>query len=188
MGDRLIKRCKCAPCYMPRLSRGRVLQGQAGFTLLETVLALFLFLLIVQSVLAVFWHAFLATERAQINAELQYAVRRARHHLGSDLARCIQVQVKDASGQNADNGPHLYLTVNNEMVHYYLYNEQLYRDTSTASPLPLAEHLDSLRFSQSSPGRLECLVEAVQGPIRIKLVSNFKYGRYTSEVIQGGEE
>lgn len=188
MGDRLKKPCKCAPCYTLHLSPGRALQGQSGFTLMETVLALFLFLLIVQCVLAVFWHAFLATEHAQINAELQYAVRRARHHLGSDLARCSQVQVKDASGQNADNGPHLYLTVNDEMVHYYLYNEQVYRDTSTASPLPLAEHLNSLSFSQSSPGRLECLVEAVQGQIRIKLVSSFKYGRYTTEVIQGGEE
>lgn len=188
MGDRLKMRCTCALCYTPRLSMCRTLQGQSGFTLMETVLALFLFLLIVQCVMAVFWQAFLATERTQLDAELQYSLRRTRHHLGPDLARCCQVQVKDALEQNADSGPHLYLTMTGEMVHYYLNNGQLYRDTSTGSPLPLAGHIDSLTFSQRDSGWLVLQVAAVQGQSRLEHVSSFKFGRYATEVIQSGED
>ena len=75
-------------------------------TLLETVLALFLLLLMLHSVMAVYWHVFLATSQLQDLPELQYSVRRSRQYLAADLAACIQVRSK-TPGQPAVSGPHL---------------------------------------------------------------------------------
>ncbi len=188
MVDKLKKQWRCTPCCtLPRKFLSG-LKGQSGLTLLETVLALFLLLLILQSVMALFWHAFLAAEKLQHAPDLQYAVRRARQHLSVDLAGSIQVQVKDATGQNAVSGPHLYLTMSDEMLHYYVDSGQLYRDSNHGSPLPLAEYIESLNFSIHNPGTVVMLISAEQGSSRCEGISNFKYNRYASEVIQGLED
>lgn len=181
------KRCKCAPSYTGSPSRLGQLQGYSAFTLLETVLALFLLLLILQGVMAVFWHTFLISERLQQSAELQYATRRARQHLGADLAACIHVQVRDAAGNNAVNGPHLYLTGSDETIHYYMNNGQLYRDSTKGSPLPLAENIAGLTFSQRIAGTVSMLISARKGACHYELLSHLSYNRYSHEVIQGFE-
>lgn len=179
--------CKCAPSYTGSPSRLGQLQGHSGFTLLETVLALFLLLLILQGVMAVFWHTFLISGRLQQSAELQYAARRARQHLGSDLAACNQVQVRDAAGQNAVSGPHLYLTMSDEMIHYYMNNGQLYRDSTKGSPLPLAENVAGLTFSRQNAGAVSMLITAAKGNCHYELLSHLNYNRYSHEVMQGFE-
>lgn len=155
---------------------------------METVLALFLFLLIVHSVMAVFWYSFLITQQMQQQAELQNSVRRARQYLSSDLAKSNLVQVKDAFGQNAATGPHLYLTSGADLLHYYQYEGQLFRDTATGSPLPLAEYIDSVSFSQQDPSTVLCRIVAAQDGSRLELWSNMKYNRYSAEVIEGYED
>lgn len=181
------KRCRCAHSYTGSPSRLEQLQGHEAFTLLETVLALFLLTLILQGVMAVFWHTFLISERLQQSAELQYATRRARQHLGADLAACHQVQVRDAAGNNAVSGPHLYLTISDELIHYYMHNGQLYRDSTRGSPLPLAENIAGLTFSQQIAGTIAMLISAAKGAYHYELLCHMSYNRYSHEVMQGFE-
>lgn len=188
MVDKAKKQWRCIPCCMCLRNYLSGLKGQSGLTLLETVLALFLLLLILQSVMAVFWHAFLASKQLQHMPDLQYSVRRGRQYLGSDLAACIQVQVKDTSGQPAVSGSHLFLTMSDEILHYYMDSGQLYRDSNHGSPLPLAEHINSLHFSTHNSGTVVMLISAEQGSSYCEIISNLSYNRYPDEVIQGGEE
>ncbi|MGI6469056.1 MAG: hypothetical protein GXZ09_04530 [Syntrophomonadaceae bacterium] len=188
MADKAKKQWRCIPwcMYLRKYLPG--LKGQSGLTLLETVLALFLLLLMLHSVMAVYWHVFLATSQLQDLPELQYSVRRSRQYLAADLAACIQVQVKDASGQPAVSGPHLFLTMSDELLHYYIDNDQLYRDSNHSSPLPLAEHVNSLHFSSHNPGTVLMLIRAEQNGACCESICSLSYNRYADEVIQGGEE
>ena len=182
--ERAKRRLRCAPCCIGRNDLDKNHAGQDGFTLLETVLALFLLLLIIQGVTAVFWHSFLIARRQQELAELQYSARRARQYLSLDLAKASQVQIKDSSGQNALSGPHLHLTISTDMVHYYQYGGQLFRDTATGSPLPLAEHIESLSFSQPYSGTMLCRIVAAGANSSLELWSHLEYSRYSERVIR----
>lgn len=137
--------------------------------------------------MAVFWHTFLISEQIQQTAELQYASRRARQHLGADLAGCQQVQVRDEAGRDALSGPHLYMQLNDETVHYYMLNGQLYRHGTRGSPLPLAENIAGLAFSRQIMGTIAMLVSTNRGACHYKLLCHMSYDRYSDEVVQGFE-
>lgn len=178
------RKSRCAPFYTESLRR---LKDRSAFTLLETVLALFLLVLILQGTLAVYWHTLFVSERLQQSAELQYATRRARQHLSRDLGKCHEIRVRDEAGHDVMLGPTLYISVDDGVIQYYMSNRQLYRKGTRGPPLPLAENIADLNFSLQIEGTIAMLVGSAQGTSHHELLCHLSYNRYSDEVITACE-
>lgn len=115
-----------------------------GATLVELVLALALSALVMSGLISVYWSGSRIFAKQAAYTDAQYAVRSSAQQMGQDIRSASVLEIMD-------NGAQLRLTaVTGELVRYYLYNQQLFREGTTSRGtvrLPIAENINHLHFS-----------------------------------------
>lgn len=114
-----------------------------GTTLVEMLVALALSSLLMGGFVSVYWSgSYIFAEQAAY-AEAQYLVRSSVQQMAADIRRASTVAI-------LDNGAQLSLvSVSGEVVRYYRYNNQLFREGITSrgtARVPIAENISGLQF------------------------------------------
>lgn len=126
---------------------------ERGITLIELLVALALTGIVLTGLMSVYWSASYAFEREYSKSDTQYSARQAKERISNDLRESKSFLIQDG-------GQKLHLVKDGEEVDYYVNNQQLYRDSSNASPSPVVNNIESITFSGSVPGLLEVTVAA----------------------------
>lgn len=129
----------------------RLYRDETGMTLVEMLVALALTGIIFTGFMSVYWFASYAFEREYCQADIQYSARQAKDKVFNDVRESKSFCI-------LDGGTELRLTKNDTQVHYYVRNEQLYRDDDISPPSPVACNIKEVYFYSSAPGLLEITI------------------------------
>lgn len=167
------------------LARGRFKFGkkrkrkQRGIILLEALLALTILGFLLGALIPLFWFVRLTISHQQDAAEVQYTVCQARYYLLNDLRHSRNVYIKDSrNGSFAEEGNWVLLEIDEDTVDYYVHNNQLYRDSCDAPPMPVAEHIEDFYCRHSGPGLVTVRFTAVSGQCSMDITTSCCYGFY----------
>jgi prepilin-type N-terminal cleavage/methylation domain-containing protein len=142
---------------------------EAGFTLMEMLVALALASLVSTGLMSVYWSANHAFNRLSDYSDTQYGARSAIQRIVEDVRMATQAPVVKESNTK------LVLTTPGGTVEYYrnAINNNLYR-RSGGTAVPVAENITDLKFSNSvSP--LKITVEAAVRGNAYRLSSGASY-------------
>jgi len=121
----------------------------------ELLVTLVLVAMISSGLMAIYWTGSRIFHRQSANVDTQYAVRSAMQKMGADILEAVSVDVV-ANGTELD-----LITGNDEIVHYYVQDHNLFRDG--ASKIPVAENISHLYFSGSRQLVEICLEATAEG-------------------------
>ncbi len=125
---------------------------EAGFTLIEVLLALAIGSLVISGFLSVFWAASNAYEKGVTASDIQYMARRGINDIEKDI--------KEAAGVAISNeGTELVLNkdTENEII-YRANNKNLYR-VAKGTSVPIAENVRKIQFKEVDNGLVEVQLE-----------------------------
>jgi len=135
--------------------------GEKGFILLEMLFSLALAGIVMAGVLSVYWFTSHIFGQETNLSDLQYSARQAKDFIVKDCKYSKNIIIlASPGGEEVPEGECLYLVKDFEVVDYYVSNKQLYRDSSTSSPLPVAENIESVTFTSPTPGLVEICIKA----------------------------
>lgn len=141
-----------------------MLKNEQGTSLLELVIALSLIGVLCAGFFSLNWFGESAFRMQTSQAELQYSARHARQSIMEDVAECKSFSVLNARGGSevlsGSDGAYLNLVLSDRITDYYVSNNQLYRNSSIASPQPVAENIQAVSFSSPYPSMLNLRITA----------------------------
>lgn len=132
----------------------RLCSNETGMTLVEMLVALALTSVIFAGFMSVYWFASYAFEREYCRADIQYSARQAKDKIFNDVRESKSFSIPDG-------GTELRLIKTDTKVHYYVRNEQLYRDDDKSPPSPVACNIKGICFYSSTPGFLEITITSM---------------------------
>lgn len=171
------------PWSITKTRRQGIPVHENAFTLLEVLLALALFLMVASVLMTVFWNIVLQAGQLQTRAELLYDARQCRQYLISDIHCCEAFTIRDNQGNTADQGSHLYLAYSAETLHYYTYNGKLFRDSTTGTPLPIAENILLVTYTAWNADTFLIHIWAGKGEMQFELETAAGIARYGTETV-----
>lgn len=135
--------------------------------------------LLLTALFPLLWFARSTATHQQEKAEVQYTICQARYFLVNDLRHSCNVFIKNSRyGAVEEEGSWLLLEMEGELVDYYVWDGQLYRDSSNAPPLPVVENLEDFYCRHSAPGLITVRFGAVSGQARMESTASCSYGFY----------
>jgi len=137
------------------------LTDEKGFILLETLLSLVLAGIVTAGLFAVHWLVFRAFEQETALSDLQYSIRQAKDFIIEDCKYSKSITVLESpGGKETPEGNCLHLIKDFEVIDYYASNKQLYRDSNTSSPLPVAENIEGITLTNLGLELVEIQIKA----------------------------
>jgi len=115
-----------------------------GTTLLEILLALGLSSLIIGALITVYLSASSAYQKLAAYADAQYAARSVIDQIGDDIRGASVIEIVTGGSELK------LLKPNNDLIRYYMENNQLYRVKTTGlgtAKVPIAEKVSCLSFN-----------------------------------------
>lgn len=126
---------------------------QQGFTLIEVLLTLAIGSIVIIGFFSVFWATSNAYEWGVTSLDIQYMARRATNDIEKDIKEATSINIDQESNRLVLNGER-----ENEII-YYVRDGNLIKTHKKAS-LPIAENVKVIKFTQSTNGLVEVMVEA----------------------------
>jgi Tfp pilus assembly protein PilW len=142
-------------------------KNEHGQSLIEVSAALALISMLVCGFMSVYTLSATGFDREYRQADIQYSVRRARQSIAEDFAQGNSFSILTSPGgeiiADGATGNYLRIVQTDQQVNYYAISGQLYRDTSTSPPVPVAQNITRVCFYSPGPNCLGIQAEASSG-------------------------